>query len=85
MQENAKLKQKKNSKSEDAPSPWFDKECCRAKTKIRQLGNQLKKEPYNIEIRRALTSCKRGFKKTVAYKKRRYKRNITDEMTTQST
>ena len=77
-----KIKKAKHDNSGNLSAPWFDTECVKAKNEINSLGNQLKKEPENCEIRSSLAVHKRIFKKIVRQKKRRYKENITDKMTT---
>ena len=74
-----KVKTKKYKKG-DCSAPWFDSECKNKKDNMRKLGKDLKNEPSNQNIRSSLSELKRSFKKIVAYKKRKYKRNITDKM-----
>ena len=69
-------------KNKDLSAPWFDKDCIDIKSNLRKLGNLLKKDPSNKEIRNDLLLQKRVFKKTVTHKKNSYQHDIFDEMTT---
>lgn len=76
-----KLKKKKsNAKSENVSSPWFDNECLRQKNEIRALGNLLRKDPSDLDLRSGLFQQKKLFRKMVTKKKRQYKQNVVDDM-----
>ena len=75
-----KVKTRKHNSPGNLSAPWFDKECVIAKNELGYLGNQLKKDPGNIALRESLLHSKRSFKKHTAFKKRKYKQKITDEM-----
>ena len=76
-----KVKTKKRENEDKSSAPWFDNKCKSAKDELGRLGNLLKKDPANADVRANLLIRKRSFKKVVSYKKRKYKQHITDEMT----
>ena len=72
------FRRKKNKKQSD--TPWFDKECLDTKHIIRNLGNRLKSNPGNKEIRTKLFQQKRNLQKLVRSKKCQHKYEIINEM-----
>ena len=74
------IKTNKRAKKNKTSPDWFDRECVKLKNEIGRLGNSLKKDPGNSEIRSLLFSHKKAFKKVVENKKRNYKQNIMDKL-----
>ena len=60
-----KIKRRKQPKDSDQKTtPWFDGTCERAKNDVRKLGNELKKDPENTELRNNLGIEKKETKET---------------------
>ena len=76
----AKVKCKKKKSDEHFSEPWFDEDCKEKKKEIRTLGNKLSKYPENESIRISLREAKKGFRRTIAFKKRNYKRSTLTEL-----
>ena len=73
------IKQNRKTDKNTQP-PWFDKHCTKNKNSLRYLGNHLKQNPGNEEIRIKLFEEKKKFQKLVRNKKRQYKQSIINEM-----
>ena len=77
-----KIKRRKQPKEGDQKTtPWFDGTCESAKNEVRKLGNELKKDPVNQELRNAIGREKKSLKNLVTRKKRKYEKNIVNKMT----
>ena len=77
-----KIKRRKQPKKGDQKTmPWFDGACESAKNEVKKLGNDLKKDPENQELRNAIGREKKSLKNLVTRKKRKYKKNIVNKMT----
>ena len=76
----AKVKCKKKKSDEHFSEPWFDEDCKERKKEIRTLGNKLSKYPENESIRISLREAKKGFRRTIAFKKRNYKKSTLAEL-----
>ena len=56
-----KIKRRKQPKEGDQKTtPWFDGACESAKNEVKKLGNDLKKDPENQELRNAIGRKKRA-------------------------
>ena len=86
LMNNAKTTKLSSKKSRNTgqvkPEPWFDEECKKTKHKLNILGKNLKLAPGDQTIRVALFDQKRNFRKIALAKKRRYKKNIMNELAT---
>ena len=75
----SKLKVKKN-KNDNISEAWFDKECKDSKNKIRSLGKKLSNSPEDTLIRKTLCEAKKSFRRKIAYKKRKYRQTVINDM-----
>ena len=61
-------------------SIWYDNECIRAKNELNKLSNQLKKQPYDVELRQGVFLQKKKYLKLVRNKKRKHKEQVVKDM-----
>ncbi len=74
------LRKRKQDEAHTKSEPWFDKECSDCKKDISNLGKKLAKNPSDQTIRTSVSSAKKYFRKIALAKKRRYKRNIVNDL-----
>ena len=73
-------RRKQGPKMKHGNSPWFDKECIDLKNSIREIGNKVQRDPYNVESREKLYFLKREYKLKVKKKKIKYKDDILADL-----
>ena len=79
--EKCNLKKKKARSDKNTSAPWFDNECENVKREVRNIGNQLKLNPCDQNVRTKLYKQKRSFKNLIKSKKRQFKHNVLKQMT----
>ena len=77
----AGVKAKKSPSGGEAGSrPWFDRECKQEKAKLGSLAKRMRKSPDDGACRQEVLHAKKGFKKMILAKKRRYRAGIFKEL-----